>query len=281
MADYTNSKSGIGDQFPQGGRETTWKRTEPLLTPEQLESRDLFGIPLVSGLKDPRTGKGQVMTPDIIADFIDRAVSVVEAETGLLLFPVQMEVKLPFDRQEYASYGYFRLPHRPVASIEELTISPSTNLDVFVVPTEWIEVGQLHYGQINIIPLTIALNGDSQATVVATAGGPSLLAILNNYQWLASYWKIKYTAGFKDGMVPKIVNDLIGCVAAMEILSMLAATNSKSSSGSLSIDGMSQSQSNPGPDIYKPRLEDLEKKREMLTRKLRAQFGTNLFTGNV
>jgi len=280
VADYTNTKPGIGDQFPQGGKETTWQRTEPLISPEKLKNRHLWGLSLVSGVKDPVTQKAAVMMPDMIADYIDQAVSTVEIETGLMLFSTEVEVKLPFDRQEYQSWGYLRLPHRPVASVEKITISPSSNFDVFNVPLDWVETGQLHHGQLNLAPLTIALTGN-QSGVITTAGGPALIAILNNQQWVSSYWKLNYTVGFKDAMLPKPINDLIGITAAIDILSMLAATNSKSSSGSLSIDGMSQSQSNPGPDIYKPRLEDLEKKKDVLIRKLRALYGTRFFSGNV
>jgi hypothetical protein len=281
MAIYTDTKAGIGQVFPQGAVDQAWGRTEPLITPEKLVSRHLFGIPLVSGIKDPITGKAQVMTKDILADYIDRAVSVVELETGLSLFPIQYEEKYPFDRQEYQSFGYFRLLHRPITSIEHLAIVPSNQQEVFVVPLDWIDVGQLYYGQMNIIPLTIALSANGQGNIVATAGGPALLAILNNHQWLASYWQVRYTTGFPNGSLPKVVNELVGVVAAMEVLSMLAPTNAKNAGSSLSIDGMSQSVSTPGPEIYSKRLEDLEKKRMQLVGKLKAMFGMKLFSGNV
>jgi hypothetical protein len=283
VAIYTETKAGVGDLFPKGAVEEDWRRTEPLITPDKLVSRHLFGIPLVSGIKDPITGKAQVMTKDILIDYIDRAVSTVEMETGMTIFPTPIKEKLPFDRQEFQSFGYMRLPHRPVSSVEHLAIVPSNQQEIFIVPIDWIDIGQMYHGQINIIPLTIALTsaGAPQSSIVSTAGGAALLAILNNSQWIASYWQISYTAGFPDGKIPKVLNDLIGIVASMEVLSMLAATYGKNSGSSLSIDGMSQSISTPGPEIFTRRIEDLQKKRDLLVRKLKAWSGTILFSGNV
>lgn len=280
MAIYTDSKSGIGELTPAGAIESTWRRTEPLITSSLMTTRHLFGIPLVSGIKDPLTRRAQVMTPEIIDDYIRRAVGTIELETSLTLFPTQIEEKMPYDRQEYQSFGYMRLLKRPVTSIEYMAIAPSNNQDVFVVPNEWIDTGQLYHGQLNIIPLTIALSGSS-GSVVSSAGGPALLAILGQHQWLASYWRVRYTAGFPDGNLPTVVNDLIGVTAAIDILSMLAATNGRNTSGSLSIDAMSQSVSTPGPEVYTRRIEDLEKKRLMITNKLKSLFGQKLFSGNV
>lgn len=281
MAVYTDTKPGIGDPYPRGAVEETWRRTEPLISPETLVPLYLFGLPLVSGIKDPITQRAQVMTPEILSMYIDRAVATVELETGLTIFPTPFKEKLPYDRQEYASFGYMRLLKRPVTSVEKLQIVPSNNQAVFDVPVDWVEVGQLYHGQLNIIPLTIQLSGSSAPQVVATAGGAALLAILNNFQWVASYWQISYTAGFPSGKVPKVVNDLIGVVAAMDVLSMLAPTNARNQSASLSIDGMSQSLSSPGPEIYSKRLEDLKERREMLVKKLKAWAGITLFSGNV
>lgn len=283
MADYTDTKSGIGALFPAGAVEETFRRTEPLLGAAQLVSRHLFGIPLVSGIKDPFTGKAQVMTLEILNDYIDRAVSTVELETGLTIFPTPIKEKTPFDRHYMQSFGYQRLLKRPVSSIEHLAIVPSNQMEVFVVPLDWIDVGQLYHGQLNVIPLTIALtsSGAPQSAIVSTAGGAALLAILNNSHWISSYWQISYTAGFPGGSVPKVLNDLIGMVSAMNALSMLAATYGKSNSVSLSIDNMSQSISGNGPEIFTRRIEDLDKERTMLVQKLKALFGLKLFSGEV
>jgi hypothetical protein len=281
MADHTYSKAGLGAIYPDGGFDTTWQRSEALITPERLVRRHLFGIPLVSGSKDPRTGKADVMTPDDIIDHIDRAVGTLELETGLIIFPTQYKAKLPYDRCEYQSFGYFRIEKKPIASIELLTINLSNNQDIFSVPLDWIETAKLHVGQINIIPLTIALTKGGSSATPTTSGGGVLLALMGNAPWLASYFQIDCTLGFKDGMLPKVMNDLIGTIAAMQILSQLASTYGKSTGSSLSIDGMSQSVSSPGANIFTKRYTDLAQERAFLTKKIKVAWGTTLFTSNV
>ncbi len=279
MADYTKSKSGPGRQFPDNATQSSWGRVEPLVTPEQVRNRHLFGIPLVSAMKDPLTGKPQVYTDDMIRDTIDRAVAMCETATGLDIFPVQSMEKHPFDRNEYESFGYFRLERRPVTSVEALDIVPPNGQALYSVPLEWIETGYLPKGQINLIPMGNSIAYGTPANV--GSGGALFLNVLGNQPWVPAFWQITYTSGFPDGMLPKSVNELIGVWAAMEILSSLAATYGKSQSHSLGIDGLSQSISTPGPQIFKVRYEELEEKRKSLVKKLKTQYGLNLFSGNV
>jgi hypothetical protein len=279
MADYSKSKTGIGGVFPDNATETSWERLEPLVRPEQVQSRHLFGIPLVSAMKDPLTGKAQVYTPDMIRDTIDRAVSMVEQDVGIDIFPNVNKEKHPFDRNEYESFGYFRLHRRPCASIEVLSITPPSGSDIYRIPLEWVETAYMHTGQINLIPLGNAIAYGTPADV--GSGGALFLNVLGNQPWIPAFWQVTYTSGFPDGMLPKVVNELIGTVAAMEILSALASTYARSTSHSLGIDGLSQSVSTPGPQLFKTRYEELEAKRKSLVKKLRTQYALNLFSGNV
>lgn len=284
MADYTRSKPIIGDQYPNGAIETTSRSTEPLITPDDLKSLHLFGIPLFSGIVDPVSKVRQQMTDPILVKYIDRAVAQAEIETGLTIFPAQFDTRLPFDRAEFHSWGYMRVPHRPVASVESITISPNDDADMFIVPLEWVNISQVgNSGQINIVPLQAVLTGGANflETTETTINGVALIAVLQTQTWFSSFWKVQYTAGFRDGMIPKVVNDLIGTIAAMDALSMLASTFSRSTSASLSIDGLSQSTSGGGPQIFAERIKDLEKKRAMLTKKLKTMFGQVMFSGNV
>jgi hypothetical protein len=279
VADYTKSKSGPGVLFPTNALESSWIKVEPLVTPEQIRSRHLFGIPLVSGMKDPLTGKSQVYTDDLIKDTIDRAVAIVEAETHLDIFPVQHQEKHPFDRQEYQSFGYFRVRHRPVSSVQKLAITPPSGQELYIVPNEWIETGYLVHGQINLIPLGNAIAYGNVAQV--GSGGALFLNVFGQQPWTPAFWAITYTSGFPDGMIPKILNELIGVVAAMEVLGALAATYAKSNSHSLGIDGLSQSISTPGPQLFAQRMQELGEKRRMLSKKLKALYGQTIFSGNV
>lgn len=292
MGDFTNSKGLPPDLqgqeahvFPENATESAWKRVEPLVTPEQLITRYLFGIPLVSRAIDPVTRKPMRMTPDMIKDYIVQAVSEAETELGLDIFPCKYAEKKPFDRAEYQAFGYFQLDHRPINTLVTLQVVPSNNSSVYVIPNEWVETAGMAHGQLNLIPLTLALVPGSQQGGMFNAGlqgGGALLAMLTSQAWVPYFFQIDYVAGFPAGQLPIPVNQLIGVVAAINILSSLAATYAQANSVSLSIDSMSQSVSTPGPQIFVGRIQDLEKRRLTMIKKLKAMYGGSGFaTGNV
>ncbi len=287
MADFTQSKGGPGDVFPDGQVESDFSRVQPLITWEQVIRKHLFGIPLVSGIKDPITGVPMQLTKEDIIDQIDDACATVELESGLTVFPSTIDERQPFDVHLYNSFGYMTTQKRPVSSVEALTVTPSNEIDIFQVPLDWISTAYLHKGQINIVPLAQSLmNGSAISTNPSapstTANGAAFMAIFGRQaRWIPAFWRLRYTAGFPNGKVPKVVNQLVGTIAAMEILSMLAATYARSSGQSLSIDGLSQSTSTPGPEIFTARLKDLAPKRATLTKKLKSWAGLTLFSSNV
>jgi hypothetical protein len=279
MGDYTNSKSGPGVVYPDNAVQSAWNRTEPLVTPEQVRARHLFGIPLVSGMTDPVTGKKQVYTDELLKDTIDRAIALVESDVGIDIFPVRVKEKLPFDKQEYASFGFMKVERRPVASVEALTITPPSGQSLYSVPLEWIETANLAKGQINLIPIGTHVAYGTPAQV--GSGGALFLHVLGEQQWVPAFWQVEYTSGYPDGLLPKNLNELVGVVAAMEVLSLLAATYAKSTSHSLGIDGLSQSVGSPGPQIFAQRLQELAEKRKTISKKLKTSLGLSLFSGNV
>lgn len=284
MADYSDSKGAPGEVFLAGAQPDSdggWTRVAPLITPEQVRMKHLWGVDLVSGVKDSVTGKRMVFTPEMIRDKIDDVIATVELETGITIFPTQIAKRMPYDRHLYNSFGYMRLPNRPIMSVEAIDVVVSNDVTIYSVPLDWVDTGNLYLGQLNLIPLTIALSKSGASPPTSSVGASAVLNLLTNQAWVASFWQLKYTAGFPSGKIPKILNDLIGCVTAMEILSMLASTYAKNSSGSLGIDGLSQSVSTPGPEIFTRRLTDLADKRKMLTKKLKTTFGLNFFSGEV
>jgi len=280
MADYTNSKFVTGASYPENAIDTARQQVEPLLTVEQLKSRFLFGVPLVSAVKDPLTGRAQIMTDEMLADYIDGAISTAELELKIDIFPVKRREKQPFDINHYNSFGFFQLEHRPCTSVDKLSVTPSNERDIYVVPNDWVEAGYLHKGQVNIVPLTVAF---VQGTYIPeqSSGGAAFLQILGNKAWIPAWWQIEYTSGFRDGMMPRVVNDFIGATAATNILSMLALTYARSNSHSLGIDGLSQSVSTPGPQIFKVRLDELEAQKLALKKKISAKYMGKIFSGTL
>ena len=283
--DYTNSKAALGAVEPFNAHDTSgFERLEPLLSPELLRQRFLFGVPLVSFAKDPVTGKRAVMTDDILKDYINGAVVDAEVQSSTTIMPVQYREILPYDRAEYLSFGYMKAHHRPIYSLDEFHITTADETRVFDVPLLWVSTANLQYGQINLIPLGLALTGSPYGggSVISgvSSGAAAMLALLANATWISSWWEVLYSAGFKDGMVPRYVNDLIGCIAAIRILSELAATI-RAQSSSLGVDGLSQSVSTPGPQIYEIRISKLEEQKKKGLKVMKRKSGLNIFSGNV
>ena len=279
--DYTESKPGLGKVFPDNEVESSFEFHEPLIGPEKLVDLHLFGLPLVSAIPDPTTGRPSVLTETKIQNQILEAVALTEFETGLDIFPHQYVEKLPFDKAEYDSFGYLMMKHRPVRSIEHLGVVMSDQTEVYEVPLAWVDVGQLHTGQLNLIPLTIAMKSGTMVPLTSSAGGAMFLSIFGNRPWLPDFFQCNYSTGHYKSKIPKVVNQLIGVVAAMEILSLLATTYSRSTSSSLSFDGISQSMASPGPELFLQRLKDLGEKRRWLVKKLQRFYGVGILLGNV
>jgi hypothetical protein len=267
MADYTQSKGAMG-KVADGTMDAAWSRYEPLISPDRIRDEILWGIPLVSFLT------GQQLSNGLLEKKIKNAVSLVEQETGIDILPTQQDERHPFDKNEFESMGYMRLWRRPVLSIEQFNITSSSGEDLFAMSLDWIDPGYLNRGLVYIIPMNVAL-----VTQMSASGGAAFLAILGQLQWVPAYWRVRYTSGFADGKLPTNINLLIGYTAAIDILNELAAINAKSGSHSISIDGLSQSVSNPGPEVYKAAIEALEKKKTMLVGKIKVAFGTKYAIG--
>lgn len=280
MADYTNTKPGWGSQLPDGAVETSWDDVKPLITPAEVRKLHLFGIPLVSAIKNPYTGKPDVLDDPTLQQFIEQAVSLAELEVGIEIMPRAHEERHAYDQKEQESFGYSTVRHGPVQSVEELAVVSSDGVSVWSVPLNWVETGYLHQRQINLVPFAVAAQSGVTIPVVGPVG-MGLLPSLFRFNWVPALWRIKYTTGFKNSSIPVAVNQLIGVVAAMEALSMLATTYSRSQSSSLGIDGLSQSISTPGPELFNVRLQFLADKRKWLIKKLQRQFGLGLWTDNV
>jgi hypothetical protein len=236
----------------------------------------LFGIPLVSLFPDPLTNKVQKLTDAQIADWIDQQVTILEDLSGCVIAPSEIDTSYPFDRVEYQSYGYMQLPKRPVSALLHLTVTDSAFRTVFEVPLEWVSTPYMVRGQINIQPL----GAYASPLAVAPSASPFLLGT-TRLVWIPSFWRVRYVAGFKDMLLPKSINWLIGLMTAAEVLRQLQSTYAFGQSGSLGIDGMSQSSSGPGPQAYAPRISALEAEIKKLIRKLRALCGMALLSSTV
>jgi len=278
--DYTKSRAAPGSQgewFPNAQKDSAWGRLEPLVGAEQL--RTFLFVPLVSAVKDPTTGKRRELTNPDLDDIIREAVAQIEVQLSMTVFDTQFQERHPFDRFDYQSYGYLRLKQKPCASVERLAVVQNSGEAIYVVPNEWISVGNLNRGQINILPSTVALASNGENATVN--GALTFIMIMMQQGWVPDFWEVTYTAGFRDGLLPQALNSLIKYVAGIEVLSRLAATYAGVNSASLSIDGLSQSSSGPGPQLYETRIKQMSDQRDKLFRRWKVLIGQRMIVGQI
>lgn len=281
MSDYTNTKENLGTVDNLNVVDAAWSRHGPLITGQDLADLYLFGIPLVSAFKDPDTNRPQRLTIPMLDKFIARAVTVLEEEIGIDIFPTQHKEKMPFDKHEYDALGFFKLRKRPVSSIESLTITPASGADLYKIPLEWIETANMASGQINIIPLNVMTAGGGFIISSGASGGALFMSLLSRTGWIPAFWQAIYTTGFPEGKIPSVMNELIGTQATILVLSLLAATYSRSTSHSLGIDSMSQSISTPGPALFDTAITEAKDRKKTLLKKVKNWAGTNMFVSSL
>lgn len=247
-----------------------FKRVEPLITPEKMISKYLKKVPL------------DEYDEDEMKDFINDALNEVEVLTKLQLTPVQHKERMPFDRQAYKSFVFFKINNGPALSVEEILIESSNGENIYRLPLDWIEAGFFHKRQINLIPILSIFGAAGLKDGQASNAGLIFLQAVNNFRWLPAFYTITYTTGVcrKEGHLPSVLNQIVGITAAMEILSN-KASQEKFTSTSISQDGISQAASTPGPARYKQRMEELEKKRERLMQRVMAKFHQKYFLSNI
>jgi hypothetical protein len=259
--------------YPVGATDSSevLRRAEPLLTPEKLISRYLKGINLTQ------------YTDDELKDIIILSADKAELMIDTTITPVIRKEKHPFDRSLYRSFIHIMANFGPILQINKVCIRSSNDKNIFEIPADWIESARFYQKQINIIPLTVVgATGVSQGQPTGAAGLAFIAAMNGGIDWVPSYWEIEYTTGvsIKEGQVPAIINDLIGTIAAINILGNLGPQN-RNTSISISHDGISQSSSNPGPNIYQVRLAELVAERDQAVKKIRRVFYNKRFVTNI
>ena len=276
MADLTTFSKKYGTaMYPVSAIETSglMQRCEPLITPEQLKSRFLKGIPLFFS-------NGDTFSDDDIKDRIYLASNAAELSLKTTVTREQRQEKLSFKNEDYKAYIHLTAEQGPIVSIEQLSIVSADQNEIFAIPAQWIETSNFSKRIINVIPL-LAAYGVNQIQGAVGNAGIAFLAVLGGLNWVPAYWQIKYTSGVSsvEGKIPTVVNEFIGCTAAIDMLSQIAATFIFTSQ-SQSQDGISQASSGLGPRIYQLRIEELSAKRDKLEKQLRGIFSNKFIVGN-
>ena len=276
--DFTQSgaKTSGTAVYPVHAQQTSglFNRCEPMLNVDSLRSQFLRGINLFFP-------NGDAFTTEDLKRKITWAMNEAELLMGVTITREAFQHKVPFDYNLYKAYIHIVAEKGPIISLEGLAIVSADNNDIFSIPPTWIETTNFPKRLINVIPL-LAAYGVNQVSGAVGNAGIAFLTVMDGLSFVPAYWQINYTAGLAtvEGQVPVPVNELIGCIAAISILSEIAPTN-RFNSQSQSQDGISQSSSGPGPNIYNKRIEDLEKKRDLLVKKLKGIFLSKFMMSNI
>jgi hypothetical protein len=271
----TGQKTSGTAVYPVHAQQTSGllTRCEPMLSVDKFKRLFLKGIPL-------KFRDGTVITDEDLTQKINWAMNEVELMIGTTITREAFMHKVPFDYTLYKNYIHIMAEKGPIVSLESLAIVSADNNNIFSIPPTWIECTNFSKRLINVIPLLAAYGVNQVGGAVGNAG-IAFLTVMDGLNFVPAYWQINYTAGLSntEGNVPVPVNQLIGIVAAIDVISQVAATfifNSQSQSQ----DGISQSSSGPGPNVYVRRLEDLEKQRDTLKKQLRSIFSTRYIVGS-
>ena len=305
--DYSNSnKPNVNNAYPQqtsivqGEGAAGFTRVEEWIDPARLRGEFLFGIPLVSMLTR------EAMTDLTIKNIIRRAAAKAELETRIDITPVQRVVRRDWDRTKYLQgWNQIDLGVPNIQSLQEVSIratnsvstqtpalapsnlpsyGPSANNDeggvLYTVPLDWIDTGYFHKGIIHFVPLQTTFTGTGLVGGATMGAAAPLFAVFSKLAWIPNFWFIRFTSGFQENSIPAPVNELIGCYAAMEILSLLGPLN-KFNSQSIGLDGASQSNSSSGNQLFVTRYNDLATKAEGLKDLIRKRFGAGIVMNSI
>jgi hypothetical protein len=276
------------------------QRVEPLINAKRVREEFLFGIPLQSIIT------GEVMSDSVINRIINKSIDLLETTVRVPLFPVQRSIKIDFDRVKYLQgFNQIDLGYGGCISVDEVSIRAADSTAIpsgqglfpnpptggepyngtlfYNLPLEWIDMGNAAKGILHLVPLQASIGSTMLGSGPITGAYAPLFAVFTSqYGWIPSFWFVRAQFGISQNgqSVPAFVNEIIGNMVAAEILSMMGPmffNNSKS----IGVDGISQSQSHAGINVFQMRLRELEAKIKNSTDLLRKRFGKGMFMSHV
>ena len=274
--DFGNT-SKTGSVYPISAVDTSgnFDRIEPLITPEILKEDWLFAVPLF----DPKTQTR--ITNDMLKRMIVRATSQLEMDLKINIAPARRKVKLAYDRNLARYFNHLEVPYKPINTLLGVSIEDSNYNTLYTFPPAIIEVRNMWQGQINFGPITQGIQSGTILNNGSYMGGNGLLLIENCYMQSApAFWVVDCITGFPENGIPTVINELIGITAAIEVLSKIQVLF-KTNSQSLSHDGISQSTSGPGPQVFANRINDLKEKKAAMLDQVKHIYYNSILCSNI
>jgi hypothetical protein len=190
----------------------------------------LFGLPD----KHPETGD-----PFDLEDYqlhLDLAYDLAEHFLDVVIKPRTItDERQDYYVDQYQAWGYLRTLKRPVRSFTSLKGVYPANATVIDFPIEWVNWDQ--HGTLNLIPASGTI-----ANFIFTSGGIYLPHLIGFNGFVPRFFSLNYVAGFPDGEIPHVINDLVAklaCISVMNVLGDLIGGVGVLG-GSVGMDGLSQ-----------------------------------------
>lgn len=225
-----------------------YSRCEPLLSVAQLKARYMFGIDLTD--KD-----GNVMPDDTIQYAIDSAISYLEHKLDIVILEKKFVEAHDYRAINYSNFNFMSLKKRPVIEVTLVKAQYGMGSDLLTYPPEWYVV-EKDVGQLQLVPRA----GASLAQISYLPGtiSSSPLGFGSTASW-PHLFEVSYSAGFCNGNVPAVINEMIGLKAAYNLFEILGdiILGLGVSSQSTSLDGASTSRTNSagaGATVFSARM---------------------------
>lgn len=211
------------------------KNTGMILSPTELLSNYMFGIPMCSN-------DGTKMSVTAIAQHILSAQSIVENLFSIKLTKQVIEENRDYVRQEFMSWGYIRTMY-PVAYIDNLE-GWINDVCQLTYPRDWLSIKRIEstaiYRNVYLIPNTGSRHGAhmTQNSLIYNGISPHLGWFGQSY--IPNYWRMRYVTGWDD--IPADLMDFVAKAAAINVLAIIGDVlyGIGLSSITISLDGVSQ-----------------------------------------
>jgi hypothetical protein len=232
-------------------------RFEPIPTAQDVKDRYLFGIPLKSALT------GETLSDSAIEFYTKAAISELEHTLDIYITPVRFTEKHDYRRHDFTwAYNFTKLDHSPILNVEklELSFSNDANVEGFVqFPLEFVHV-MSQEGTVQLVP---AFGTTTSGFLLSAFSGTQYHALrATGILDFPGGVRITYAAGFDLDKVPAVISQLVGVMAAINILSLLGPILFPHTSISISIDSVSQGTGTFGPKHLNDRIAQLQAERD-------------------
>jgi hypothetical protein len=256
------------------GPEGAFKRLRGFPQPKEIFDYALLGLPKTLPLT------GEMMTPEIVAPFLESAINEIEMEVGCNLSEITHFHSVDYiDGMFTNNYMGVRLPRWPATQITQMVLKyPHTNTkDVYqkyTLPAGWI---YLRRNKVNVVAAIGSVTVSTDNAALVTAGGIfTYITGFGRGAYQPGTVEVVYKAGFEHDKMPAAVADLVKTWTAHRFLTEVYSTLFPQSGVSVSVDGVGQSVQFNITQMLDKRVDLLEKKKHELAAALTKQFSKTI-----